>query len=217
LSTKGAAVLKGLVGGDWFDTEQKGGTGSFQIQGTFNVLITSNARLKVRLQGDIGAWKRRLNIVRYEAPPPAKKIPDFGAWLIREEGSGILNWALEGAQKVLTEIPESGGDFAMTGQQRGIVDSLLAESDSLRHFLTACIVASASQNLTVAEIVEAYAAYCPERRWQPLPITETHRQLEGLMLELFGASKSHGIERDGRSYRGFRGVAFRDGGSELPL
>jgi hypothetical protein len=38
-------VLKGLVGGDWFDAEQKGGTGSFQLQGTFNVMITSNARL----------------------------------------------------------------------------------------------------------------------------------------------------------------------------
>jgi len=42
-------VLKGLVGGDWFDAEQKGGTGSFQLQGTFNALITSNARLRVRL------------------------------------------------------------------------------------------------------------------------------------------------------------------------
>ena len=61
LSTKGAAVLKGLVGGDWFDAEQKGGTGSFQMQGTFNVLITSNARLHVRLQGDVGAWRRRLS------------------------------------------------------------------------------------------------------------------------------------------------------------
>jgi len=65
-------LIKGLVGGDWFDAEQKGGTGSFQLQGTFNALITSNARLRVRLQGDVGAWGRRLNIVRYEAPPPAK-------------------------------------------------------------------------------------------------------------------------------------------------
>jgi len=103
LSTKGAAVLKGLVGGDWFDAEQKGGTGSFQVQGNFNVVITSNARLKVRLQGDVGAWKRRITIVRYEAPPPARKIPDFGAYLVRTEGSGILNWALLGAQKLLAD------------------------------------------------------------------------------------------------------------------
>jgi P4 family phage/plasmid primase-like protien len=210
LSTKGAAVLKALVGGDWFDAEQKGGTGSFQVQGTFNVLITSNARLRVRLQGDLGAWRRRINIVRYEAPAPAKKINDFGTMLVRQEGSGILNWALMGAQKVLNEIPEAGGDFVMTERQRGIVDSLLAESDSLRNFLQARVVADADGDMTVTEIVEAYAAYCPEQKWRALPITEVQRQLEGLMLELFGVSKSHGVERNERPQRGFRGVKFRD-------
>jgi phage/plasmid-associated DNA primase len=210
LSTKGAAVLKGLVGGDWFDAEQKGGTGSFQLQGTFNVLITSNARLRVRLQGDVGAWRRRINIVRYESPPPTKKIPDFGAQLVKVEGSGILNWALLGAQMVLNEIPDAGGDFVMTERQRGIVDSLLAESDSLRHFLQDRVVADAYGDLTVSELVEAYAAYCPEKKWQPLPITEVQRQLEGLMLELFGVSKCHGIERADKTQRGFRGVKFFD-------
>jgi len=210
LSTKGAAVMKGLVGGDWFDAEQKGGTGSFQMQGNFNVLITSNARLRVRLQGDLGAWRRRINIVRYEAPPPPKIIYDFGSFLVRTEGSGILNWALMGAQKVLNEIPEAGGDFILTERQRGIVDSLLAESDSLRNFLQARVVADAEGDLTVTEIVEAYAAYCPERKWQALPITEIQRQLEGLMLDLFGVSKAHGVEREEKTQRGFRGVKFRD-------
>jgi phage/plasmid-associated DNA primase len=210
LSTKGAAVMKGLVGGDWFDAEQKGGTGCFQLQGNFNVLITSNARLRVRLQGDLGAWRRRINIVRYESTPPPKIIYDFGTYLVRTEGSGILNWALMGAQKVLNEIPETGGDFILTERQRGIVDSLLAESDSLRNFLQARVVADAEGDLTVTEIVEAYAAYCPERKWQALPITEIQRQLEGLMLDLFGVSKAHGVEREEKTQRGFRGVKFRD-------
>src|SRR5205814_5109946 len=172
LSTKGAAVLKGLVGGDWFDAEQKGGTGCFQLQGNFNVVITSNARLKVRLQGDVGAWKRRITIVRYEAPPPSKRIPDFGAYLVRTEGSGTLNWALLGAQKLLSEIPDEGGDFVLSERQRGVVDSLLAESDSLRHFLQERVVAVSWGDVVVNELVEAYAAYCPERKWQALPITE---------------------------------------------
>jgi phage/plasmid-associated DNA primase len=210
LSTKGAAVLKGLVGGDWFDAEQKGGTGSFQLQGTFNVLITSNARLRVRLQGDVGAWRRRINIVRYESQPPTKKIPDFGTYLVKTEGSGILNWALLGAMKVLDEIPDAGGDFVLTERQNGIVDSLLAESDSLRHFLQDRVVADAGGDLTVSELVEGYAAYCPERKWQPLPITEVQRQIEGLMLEMFGVSKCHGVERADKTQRGFRGVKFRD-------
>src|SRR5947207_3121476 len=215
LSSKGAAVPKGLVGGDWFDAEQKGGTGSFQVQGNFNVVITSNARLKVRLQGDVGAWKRRITIVRYEAPPPPKRIPDFGAYLVRTEGSGILNWALLGAQKLLQEIPDEGGDFVLTQRQRNVVDSLLAESDSLRHFLQARVQVDGYGDVTTGELIEAYAAYCPENRWQPLPITEVQRQLEGLMLEIFGVSKSHGVDRDGKGQRGFRGVKIVDEGQPM--
>jgi phage/plasmid-associated DNA primase len=215
LSTKGAAVLKGLVGGDWFDAEQKGGTGSFQVQGNFNVIITSNARLKVRLQGDVGAWKRRITIVRYEAPPPAKKIPDFGAYLVRTEGSGILNWALLGAQKLLSEIPDEGGDFLLTERQRRVVDSLLAESDSLRHFLQERVMVDTYGDVTTSEVIEAYAAYCPEHRWQPLPITEVQNKLEGLMLELFGVTKRHDIKRDEKSQRGFSGVKFKAAEGEL--
>jgi putative DNA primase/helicase len=210
LSTKGAAVIKGLVGGDWLDAEQKGGTGNFQVQGDFNVLVTSNARLHVRLQGDVSAWRRRLCIVRYEAPPPAKKINDFGMFLIRTEGSGIMNWALIGAQKVLSEIPDEGGDFVLTERQLTLVDSLLAESDSLRHFLQNRVLPEAGGDVTVAELVEAYGAYCPERRWQPLPITEIHNKLEGLMLELFGVTKRHDVKRADKNQRGFCGVKFRD-------
>ena len=209
LSTKGAAVLKGLVGGDWHDAEQKGGTGCFQVQGNFNVLITSNARLRVRLQGDLSAWKQRLSIVRYEAPPPARKIPDFGAFLVRTEGSGILNWALVGAQKLLSEIPDGGGDMVLTRRQHEIVDSLLAESDSLRHFLQDCLVVDDHRDVTVTELVEAYAAFCPERKWQALPITEVQSNLETLMLEIYGVTKRHDIKRNDKGQRGFSGVAFR--------
>ena len=107
LSTKGAAVLKGLVGGDRFDAEQKNGTGSFPFQGNFGAIVTSNTRLRVRLCGDVGAWRRRLLIVRYEAPPPKKKIPDFGERLVREEGSGILNFAIAGLAMLLRDIDET--------------------------------------------------------------------------------------------------------------
>jgi len=209
LSAKGAAVLKGLVGGDWHDAEQKGGTGCFQVQGNFNVLITSNARLRVRLQGDLSAWKRRLTIVRYEAPPPVLKIPDFGAFLVRTEGSGILNWALIGAGKLLSEMPDSGGDMVMTPRQNEVVDSLMAESDSLRHFLRDCLAVDEHHDVTVTELVEAYAAYCPGRKWQPLPITEVQSKLETLMLEIYGRVKRHDIKRKEKGQRGFNGVAFR--------
>jgi hypothetical protein len=36
-----------------------------------------------------------------------------------------------------------------------------------------------------------------------------HRDLEGLMLELFHVAKSHSVKRDERSVRGFSQVAFK--------
>lgn len=210
LSEKGAYVIKGLVGGDWFDAEQKGGTGSFPFQGNFCLLITSNSRLRVRLDGDTGAWKRRLLIIRFEAPPPAKKIPHFADLLIEEEGSGILNWALQGLGMLLKDI-ETCGDIALSASQVRIVDGLLAESDSLRHFLMDNVVSEESADLTTTEIVEAYAEYCPRKGWNPKPITVIHRELESLMLELFATSKSHSVIRENKSHKGFRRVAFRSG------
>ncbi len=214
LSEKGAHVIKGLVGGDWFDAEQKGGTGSFPFQGNFCILITSNSRLQVRLDGDIGAWRRRLLIIRFSAPEPAKIVPDFNEVLIRDEGSGILNWALEGLGMLLKDIKERG-TIVLTEAQRNIVDALLAESDSLRQFLIENVVSDEEADLTVPEIIEAYAEYCPLKGWHPKPITVIQRELERLMLELFKTTKSNSITREDedsgkeKSHRGFRRVNFK--------
>jgi hypothetical protein len=85
---------------------------------------------------------------------------------------------------------------------------LLAESDSLRHFLRDCVVSTRGETLTVAEIIRAYAHYCPDKGWDPMMDTEIATQLPSLMLELFRTAKAHDIKRDGRSHRGFRDVAF---------
>lgn len=209
LSTKGASVLKALVGGDILDAEQKGGTGCFPIEGTFAVVITCNSRLRVRLEGDVGAWKRRLLIVRYEAPPPTKKIPDFGATLVKTEGSGILNWAIAGLGALLNDV-ERIGDIALTPRQAGVVDSLLAESDSLRHFLNDRVERFEGGDLTVHEIIETYAEYCPDHGWAPLPPTILQNQIEGLMLEMFRTVKVQSIKRDDKAARGFRNVRFKE-------
>jgi phage/plasmid-associated DNA primase len=209
LNTRAAYVLKGLVGGDIFDAEQKSGTGSFQVQGVFNAIVTSNSRQRVNLSGgDVGAWRRRLLKIRCEGEKPKRKIRRFDELLVRQEGSGILNWAIAGAAMLLDEIAETG-DIALTERQRKVVDGLLAESDSLRFFLRNKVQKSESDDLSVDEIIEAYAKFCPEMGWAPLPITVIHKSLDGLMLELFHVLKAHSLKRDGRSMRGFRGVGLK--------
>ena len=112
LMERGASMLKVLVGGDPISAEGKGLNGDFQMFGTFNIVVTCNSRLRLRLEGDAGAWRRRLLVVRYEKPAPAKRVLDFDHVLLRDEGSGILRWAMAGFVKLQTEFAEIG-DFKL--------------------------------------------------------------------------------------------------------
>jgi hypothetical protein len=209
LGSKGAFVIKGLVGGDFFDAERKGSSDCFPVAGEFCVVITSNTRLRVKLEGDVGAWRRRMLIVRYEAPSPAKKIPDFGKVLVDAEGPGILNWALQGLDALIKDVSETG-DIRLTQRQKDSVISLLSESDSLRVFLEEKVTCEIGNDLTVSEIVQAYAEFCPTRGWNPMSITVVERDLPGLMLELFHVVKVHSISRIGSpQQRGFNHVRFK--------
>ena len=208
LSHEGSHIIKVLLGGDISNAEQKCGIGNFPFKGRYCIIITSNARLQVKFDGDLDAWRRRLLIVRVKPQSPIKKIPDFADQLIQDEGSGILNWALQGL-KMLKKDMRQCGDIQLSKGQIKIVDALLCESDSLRHFLNDWVVADEPNNLTVAEIVEAYVKYCPTKGWHPKPPTVIYRELEKLMHELFHTVKSNSIMRQGKYAKGFRKVGFK--------
>jgi P4 family phage/plasmid primase-like protien len=206
LMQKGASMLKVLVGGDPISAEGKGLNGDFQMFGTFNIVMTCNSRLRVRLEDDAGAWRRRLLVVRYEKPPVAKRILDFDHVLLREEGSGILRWAMAGFVKLQAEFAEIG-DFRLTERQRARVDSLLSESDSLRLFVKERLARHEYGDVTTSEIHQGYAEYCADKGWNALPSAVVERTLPDLMLETFHVTRSHSIERDGKkSSRGWRKV-----------
>lgn len=206
LMTEGAYVLKALSGGDLLETETKNGMSTNQIEGEFCIVITCNTRLRVRLDGDTDAWRRRLVKIDYERPKPAKPIPDFTNLLLTEEGSGILKWAVEGANKLL----ELEYAFPITLSQQSRVDSLLYESDALRTYVGGQIEKSAGDTLTTAEIVEAFFAFCDDRGWASSSVAQVERELPNAMMEIHRAAKSSSIERQGKAQKGFRGVKFAE-------
>ena len=212
LMEKGASKLKVLVGGDPLSGEGKGLNGDFPMFGTFNMVMTCNSRLRIRLEEDDGAWRRRLLIVRYEKEPPAKRILDFHVQLLRDEGSGILRWALAGFVKLQTEFAELE-DFKLTTAQRGRIASLLAESDSLRIFVREGLERDEYGDITTSEFQQAYAEFCADKSWNALPITVVERMAADVMLDEWQVAKNHCIERDGKkSNRGWKRVKLRDAG-----
>lgn len=72
LMSKGAYVLKALVGGDTKTAEAKGKNETFDIEGNFNAIITSNTTLTVDIDSDNSAWDRRMRWINYDCEPVKK-------------------------------------------------------------------------------------------------------------------------------------------------
>ena len=107
------------------------------------------------------------------------------------------------------DIDETG-TLQLSREQERRIDALLSESESVRHFAKGRLIADPNGDVTSEEAVKSYAEFCSEHGWNPLPITVVLRQLPDLMLELFRASRSHGLQRDGKSQRGWKGVRLAD-------
>jgi putative DNA primase/helicase len=208
LNQPGAHRLKSLVGGDTLTGEMKFSNRRFPMLGIFNVLVTCNNRLLVRLDGDRGAWLRRLIILLYGQRKHLKNIPNFGYLLVQSEGSGILNWALEGLE-MLNEEVATHGTLLLTPEQKNRAARLLDESDGLRIFVTENIVADKSKDLSSQEIIEKYASYCADqdRNWN-INVRIVERQLPNLMMQIFRTASNNHIVRNNKQVRGYRYVTL---------
>ena len=202
LMNRGAHVIKSLSGGDALSTEIKGTMGSDTFDGEFAIIITSNCRLRVRLDGDSGAWRRRLILINYERPKTDTPIPDFARMLLNTEGPGILCWAVEGAR----ELVDRNYKFPISVEQQSRVDSLLDESDALSSFVRTQIQTSDAQTLATNEITEAFFEFCKSRNWAASSLKEVERDLPDVMMEIHRSAKSNSIERYGKNVKGYRGV-----------
>ena len=71
------------------------------------------------------------------------------------------------------------------------------------------LVLDAASDVTSQELLEFYAEVAARGEVQQLSKSEFLRRLPAAMAVVFGARKTHDIERDGHKVRGFRGVGIR--------
>ncbi len=205
LSNHGAGVIKSLTGADRIQAEQKFG-GKHDLRGTFYVIITTNSRLKVKVQNDLPAWRRRLVVHEFSRKAPEKRIPNFDQVLLDEEGSGILNWLIDGYLAHRQELLEHG-TLKLTAEQQQRVDDWLQESDALRAFATGSIRAGVG-TITVEEVWNAFRSFARKRQWR-LPRPQRFQEdFPEVMFELFGVERDNHIRRQGSEVRGYKGVQF---------
>ena len=212
LSEKDAHIIKTLVGGDRLTAEKKNGNVRVQLVGNFNLFVTCNARLRINLDDDASAWRRRLLIVPYEKRLDPPRPAGFSTLLIEQEGSGILNWAIEGLYQLFEDIRQIG-DVRLTKEQHRRIESLLGESDSISEFVRNRVVAAPGVDVTTEEILHGYYEYCLEMRWIPRGIRMVQTSLEDLLLQIHRVGKRHDISRVVNGlcaiHNGFSGVTLK--------
>jgi P4 family phage/plasmid primase-like protien len=206
LSSKNASILKALTGGDPMTVEIKNGNVRPEIIGNFNIIITSNSNLVIRLEGDTEAWRRRLAIVEYKKPKPGKVIAQLADMILKQEGSGVLNWALQG----LKQLRDDGWCIHLSSSQRGLVDKALLESESPRVFAEQGLEQDENSELTWNDCFAAYVAFCKERNWTPLARGKASNPIEKSIITNFGLSQRNDIVGPtGRDQRGWKGLRIK--------
>jgi P4 family phage/plasmid primase-like protien len=202
-----ASALKKLVGHDSLSAEKKGSNSTFELKGDFDVIVTSNSRLRVMIDSDIEAWRRRLLIIRYDRPKPERPIRNYGDELFDSEGPGILAWMVEGALKHLNELEEEG-DFRLSVKQEARINHLLNESDSVRCFVVACLKKQSDCDVTTNELFESYGEFCAEMTWQPLPLRKFESEMPDVVMEVLRVARRNDIKRNEKNQRGYFGVCY---------
>jgi putative DNA primase/helicase len=207
LTQENASRLKSLTGGDFVTAEFKNSNESPQLKCRFNVIVTSNSRLAVYLEGDADAWRRRLVIVKYERAKPPVAIPDLAERIIAEEGAGVLNFMLDG----LDALRAAKWNLELNEHQQRRVDDLLLESDSHRVFVSECLIRdSNSSGITKADLYSAYAEFCESRVWIPLPKNRFGRLSTEAIAQTFGLALRGDIKGpDGKQNDGWKNLRLK--------
>ena len=206
LNTPSAHMLKVLTGKDTVTVEHKGSNAASDVCCAFNAIITANNTLRVNVDGDTDAWRRRIILINFNnAPSPKDKIPNIDDYLLEREGEGILRWAVEGAMLLL----ENGGKIKKSKTQENKVNNLLQESDPLTDFVRTRLVQDENGNVTTAELLEAFYSFCNERGWLLLPQRVVETRLPDYIYETFGLSKRTDIKREGTNRRGYYGLKLQ--------
>ena len=202
LSEAAAHYLKSLTGEDLISAELKNVNGSVLLSGEYNVVMTSNTKLRVRLEGDVEAWRRRLMVINF-TKQVKNQVPNFARSILEEEASGIVNVMLGG----LRDLREHG--FDLTRDQKGRVDDLLGESDSVRRFIEEMVDYRPDEDLTTEELVSGHERYCVRRGWLPASRAIVEKNIHDVMHDMFNVTARHDLIRGRNVRRGFSGFVLR--------
>ena len=162
--------VKMLTGGDTISARLIG-KNFFDFKPTHTLLLAMNHLPKVSAGGD-GFW-RRVRKINFDVTIPLEEQDKMlASKLVKFEGAGILQWMIEGAQRVLANgvLTEPESVVVATKEYRN-------EEDHLAQFVSDAIMVNAYSNVSGAELYAAYKAWCGREAETPVSKLQLIREL----------------------------------------
>ena len=178
------------------------------IQGTYNVFIVGNAVpvLEFESDDDISAWHRRLRWIKCNSYKPENPVDNFANVLFKEEGSGILNWCIDGLAQLLTA---KSSRLPMSDVQKMRLDFLFRQSFQLESILEKLLEPCPGSNLTTEEIYAVYVEVAQNMGWHLIPKRKFEVELPERMLKIFHLTRNRDIKRNGTNRSGYRNIKVK--------
>ena len=200
LCTEGAEWVKKLVGGDFFQTQQKFRNARVDHYGTYTLIVMSNHKLRFQYEGRGDEWRDRVIPIFFDHHiPEDRRELGLVERLFREEGPGIFNWFLEGARRVR----RNNWKIALSPVQRDRIERLLALSNPMTVFVQNHIQQCAGRSFTSAEAWQQYLVIRGEAGLPMLAEAAFYKQLATAMAEIYQTAGVNSLGKQ-RGYRGFK-------------
>ena len=208
LCGKGGSWAKKLVGGDEFQSSLKYRNDRANYVGFFTVIMTSNEEVRLDFTSSGQEWKDRLLPVVFEhSIPIERQDKNLVERLLRQEGSGILNWLLEGARR----IRKNNWNILLTPAQEAVRDKIIGPGcNSIEVFIRKFIEPDVTEAFTSEDAYRLYCHVFKEMGLEFLPSTIFFTRIAKGIGERFGKQPENTIQDSrGRQVRGYRGLRLK--------
>ena len=209
LYSVGGDFVKKAVGGDYFQTAQKFKNDRVKHFGTYSLIIVTNDKMQVKFEGKGLEWKDRMLPVFFQHHiPEEQQNHTLVDQLITAEGSGILNWLLEGAERVR----RNDWHIKLSIKQRACRDSLIDFQFSMETFVDQFVTLAAGSEFSTREAYQLYTQVQAVCDYEYLEERAFFRRFAKAMAVRYHASGCNTVV-NGRT-RGYRGFKLNNEGRE---
>jgi len=113
--------------------------------------------------------------------------------------SGLLNWALEGLDRLLKQ-----GDFSSNRSNLEVKNTWLRRSSSIHAFIMDCVEKKADSKVPKFEFLEAYLSYCSNHK-----ISSVNEKIIKDTLETTIGSMSYRPDINGERVNCWKGIILK--------